>query len=113
MHRRIIALCLFAGLALAGCTQVKPIMTPQEFAAGCSQGATGADAACSAKVCQVYQAVVTDYYENMEGCYAACKDRAASLETGAGPACLAKIKAEKDRCMDFCNRKFYRCNCAK
>ena len=113
MTRRLVVICLFAGLALAGCSKVQPILTPQEFASACAQTGAGADGACASRVCQVYQAVVTDYHENMEGCYAACKERATDLETGAGPACAAKIKAEKDRCMDFCNRKFYRCNCAK
>ena len=113
MVRRCVVVCLMAGLTLAGCAKVKPIMTPQEFAADCRQNAAGADAACAARVCEAYQAVVTDYHENMEGCYAACKDRAASLGAEASPACLAKVKAEKDRCMDYCNRKFYRCNCAK
>jgi hypothetical protein len=113
MARHIFFLCLLGSLALTGCGKVQPIMTPQEFAAACSQNAAGTEAACATKVCEVYQAVVTDYYDNMEGCYAACKERAAALETGANAACLAKIKTTRERCMDFCNRKFYRCNCAK
>ncbi|OLN29322.1 hypothetical protein DVDV_1153 [Desulfovibrio sp. DV] len=113
MVRHIILICILGCIGLTGCGQSKPIMVPQEFEADCRSNAYGADAACAAKVCEVYQAVVTDYYDNMEGCYAACKDRAASLEAGAASQCKAKIAAARDTCRDFCNRKFYRCNCAK
>jgi len=112
MIRYMALVCLLA-LGLAGCAKFQPIQTPQEFEAACRANAYGADAACAGKVCEVYQAVVTDYYDNMEGCYAACKDRAAALEVGASNQCLAKIHAARDACHDFCNRKFYRCNCAQ
>ncbi|MYL83314.1 hypothetical protein GTA51_09265 [Desulfovibrio aerotolerans] len=113
MGRYIFLFCLLGCFGLMGCATIQPIMTPQEFEADCRANTVGADAACAGKVCEVYQAVVTDYYDTMEGCYAACKDRAASLETGATGQCLAKIRKARDTCRDFCNRKFYRCNCAK
>lgn len=112
MVRYMMLVCLVS-LCLAGCAKIKPIMTPQEFEADCRANAYGADSACASKVCEVYQAVVTDYHDTMESCYASCKDRAAALEVGASNQCLAKIRAAGDTCHDFCNRKFYRCNCAK
>lgn len=113
MTRHILLACLLGCLGLMGCAKVQPIMTPQEFEADCRSTPAGGDSACVAKVCEVYQAVVTDYYDDMDGCYAACKDRAASLEAGASAQCSAKIRAAAATCRDFCNRKFYRCNCAK
>jgi hypothetical protein len=111
--RNILFVFCFVCFGLWGCTQVKPIITPQEYQASCRQDAAGADAACATKVCDVYQAVVTDYYENMDGCLAACKDRAETLFAGASGQCKDKIKKAREACQEFCNRKFYRCNCGK
>lgn len=111
---RFLAFVLFAGcLAAFGCTRVRPIITPPEFEASCRQDAAGADPACAARICDVYQAVVTDYYEDMAGCYAACKDREQTLAASVSGQCRDKVKAAHDACREFCNRKFYRCNCAK
>lgn len=103
-------LCCFGAF---GCSKIQPIITPQEYQASCRQNTVGADAACVTKVCDVYQAVVTDYYEDMNGCYAACKDRADGLLANASGLCTDKVKAARDACREFCNRKFYRCNCTK
>ncbi|EHJ49580.1 hypothetical protein DFW101_3584 [Solidesulfovibrio carbinoliphilus subsp. oakridgensis] len=113
MPRYIPLALLVCCLAAVGCAKVQPIITPQEFEASCRQAAAGADPACAARVCDVYQAVVTDYYEDMNGCYAACKDREESLLASVSSPCGAKVKAAHAACREFCNRKFYRCNCAK
>jgi len=111
---RPILLALAVGcLAFWGCTRVEPIITPQEYAASCQAAPVGADAACASRVCAVYQAVVTDYYENKDGCRAACKARAEELSQSAPAACGAKIEAARDACLEFCQRKFFRCNCTK
>ncbi len=113
MPRTLSLVLLACCLAACGCAKIQPIITPPEFQAACRQNAAGADAACAARVCDVYQGVVTDYYENMAGCYAACKDREQTLLADAPDQCKAKIKATREACMEFCNRKFYRCNCTK
>lgn len=111
MLRSIPFVLLLCCLGTWGCTKVQPIITPQEYQAACRQDTAGADAACATRVCDVYQAVVTDYYENMDGCYAACKDRADALSADASGQCRAKISAARSACREFCNRKFFRCNC--
>ncbi len=88
-------------------------MTPQEYSAACRRDAVGADAACANRVCVVFEAVTTDYHEDMAGCLAACKERATTLAADVPASCRAKVEAARDDCLDFCNRKFYRCNCAK
>jgi hypothetical protein len=111
--RVILGVVLVTFFGLLGCTKVQPIITPQEYQASCRQDLAGADAACTTKVCDVYQTVVTDYYEDMAGCNAACKDRAESLLASESGSCSAKIATARKNCLEFCNRKFYRCNCDK
>lgn len=113
MPRSILLVLFLSCLGVFGCSKVQPIITPPEYQAACRQNTVGADAACVTKVCDVYQAVVTDYYEDMNGCYAACKDRAETLLASSPDLCKAKVKAARDACREFCNRKFYRCNCDK
>ena len=113
VSRSIAFILLLCCLGPWGCTKVQPIITPQEYQASCRQDSAVADAACVARVCDVYQAVVTDYYENKDGCYAACADRAQALSAGAPAQCGAKISAARAACREFCLRKFYRCNCDK
>lgn len=111
---RVFLLVLALGALVSwGCAKAQPIVTPPEYDAACRADAAGGDAACVTRVCAVYQAVVTDYYENMEGCRAACKQRANELQDSAPALCGAKVNAARDACLDFCQRKFYRCNCAK
>ena len=113
MPRSIPLALLVCCLAAVGCAKIQPIITPQEFEASCQAGPAGADGACAARVCGVFQAVVTDYHENMAACQASCKQRAQELEADVPGACAAKVKQTRDACLEFCNRKFYRCNCAK
>jgi hypothetical protein len=113
VSRPILLALLSAVLLSWGCTKVQPIMTPQEYDASCRADAAGADPACAARVCAVYQAVVTDYYEDKEGCRAACKARANELKESSAAQCAAKIDAAENVCLDFCQRKFFRCNCGK
>ena len=97
-----------------GCAkQTLPIITPQEFEASCRSDPAGAVSACASRVCGVFQAVATDYHEDMAACLASCKQRAVELEADVPGACVAKVKQTRDACLEFCNRKFYRCNCAK
>lgn len=96
-----------------GCSKFQPIITPQEFEAACRSDPAGADSACAARVCNVFQAVATDYHENMASCQAVCKQRAEELLSGAAASCQDKIQQTRAACLEFCNRKFYRCNCAK
>jgi len=106
----------FGGLLLgllAGCVAVKPIMTPQEFRATCHQRAQCPEAAESGAVCSGFQETVTDYYDGMAPCRQACRDKARDLTASLGPACGAAIGTARATCLEFCNRKFYRCNCDK
>ena len=111
MTRTAVWAMFFCCLGLWGCAKFQPIMTPQEFEAACRRG--GGEAAWARTVCDVYQAVVTDYHDTMDDCYAACRDRGAALAADSATQCLDKVKATQAVCLDFCNRKFYRCNCAK
>lgn len=114
MPRLILATIIFSCcLAAGGCVKFQPIMTPQEFAASCQAAPDGADPACAARVCDVYQAVVTDYHEDMASCQAVCRQRAEELLGNVSAQCRDKVEASRDLCLEFCDRKFYRCNCTK
>lgn len=113
MPRNVLLVLLLFGLSLAGCAKIQPIVTPQEYEAACRRSAAGADSACAGRVCAVFQAVTTDYHEDMAGCRAACKERAGALAADVPGSCLGKVNASRDACLEFCQRKFYRCNCAK
>ncbi len=113
MQRSILLVLSVCVLGAWGCAKVGPIITPQEYQAQCRQEASGADAGCVSRTCDVFQAVVTGYHENMDDCRAACRDRARTLAADASGPCRAKIEAAGDACLEFCNRKFYRCNCDK
>lgn len=95
-------------LVLWGCATVKPIITPQEYQNTCRQGV-----ACADRICDGFQETVTDYYDTMAACRQACKDKADTLSRGASGTCLAGIDTARGACMEFCQRKFYRCNCDK
>ena len=94
---------------LGGCTAAKPLITPQEFQATCRSTPVGAEAACVDRVCDAYQETVTDYYDTKVDCQTACKAKAEKL----ADACPAKVAAARAACMDYCQRRFYRCNCGK
>ena len=103
----IVALLALLG---GGCSAAKPIITPQEYREACRATPAGADAACLDRVCDAYQETVTDYFDAKPDCVAACKAKAEQL---AGVACPDKVAAARDACLDYCQRKFYRCNCDK
>ncbi len=110
----LLSLFLCCILASWGCAPTfKPIITPQEFEASCRSAPAGADAACAGRVCDVFQAVATDYHEDMAACQATCKQRAQELAADVPASCQAKVAGAREACLEFCNRKFYRCNCAK
>ena len=113
MSRPMLLVLVLVCLASWGCAKAQPIITPEEFAASCQAGAAGAAPACAARVCAVYQAVVTDFHEDKESCRATCKTRADELLASVPAQCGAKVKAARDACLEFCQRKFYRCNCTK
>jgi hypothetical protein len=100
-------------VVLGGCTAAKPIITPREYQDICRQTRLGADAACLGRVCDAYQETVTDYYDTMAACRQACKAKAETLGSGLSGACLAKVEAAQAACLEYCDRKFYRCNCDK
>ena len=102
-----------AAAALWGCVPVKPIITPQEFRTTCREQATCPDAASAERICSGFQETVTDYYDGMPGCIKACKDKAQALTDAEPASSRAAIAATRDACLEFCNRKFYRCNCDK
>lgn len=107
-------LTLLGGLLLlGGCTAAKPIVTPQEYQGACRGAALGTDAACVDRVCDAYQETVTDYYDNKAACQQACEAKATALAPGLSGPCLAKVSAARSACREFCDRKFYRCNCDK
>jgi hypothetical protein len=99
-------------VALVGCTAAKPIITPQEYQSSCRQ-AVGADATCQSRVCDSFQETVTDYFDTKQDCFAACKAKAENLASGGAGACLDKVDSARAACMEYCQRKFYRCNCDK
>lgn len=109
----LVALLCCCGLGAFGCSKFQPIITPQEFEASCRSAPAGADAACANRVCTVFQAVATDYHEDMASCQATCKQRAEELLADSPAQCQEKIKKTREACLEFCNRKFYRCNCTK
>lgn len=95
---------------LGGCVRAKPIVTPQEYRTACRSTPVGAGAACLDRVCDAYQETVTDYYDGKPDCLEACRAKAERL---AGLACPDKVATARDACLDYCQRKFYRCNCDK
>ncbi|WP_428560562.1 MAG: hypothetical protein ACP59X_16870 [Solidesulfovibrio sp. DCME] len=109
----IVTLVCCCCLGTLGCTKFQPIITPQEFEASCRSDPAGADGPCAARVCAVFEAVTTDYHEDMASCQAVCRQRAEELLAGTAPQCREKIKQTREACLEFCNRKFYRCNCTK
>jgi len=99
--------------ALWGCVAVKPIMTPQEYRADCRRTVACPDADGAAAICAGFQETVTDYYDGMAPCRQACKDKAEALAATVPGVCRASIDTARAACLEFCNRKFYRCNCDK
>lgn len=108
---KTVCLLVLVLAALGGCTAAKPLLTPQEYQASCRSTLVGADAACLDRVCDAYQETVTDYYDTKVDCVAACKAKAERLL--ADVACPNKVAAAREACLDYCQRKFYRCNCDK
>ncbi len=113
MRRGAVLVGLLLVAALWGCTRVKPIITPQEYQDACRKAPAGADAACADRICAGFQEVVTDYHEGMNECKKACQDKADALSAGLSGSCLGKVEATRAACLEFCDRKFYRCNCDK
>ena len=112
--KKVVVPVILSGLAVffSGCASVKPIITPQEYQAACWQSPTGPKDACAERVCGAFQEIVTGYYDGMPQCRQACKERGAALTAAAG-GCADKVKSAEDACLEFCQRKFYRCNCDK
>lgn len=117
MGRMSMGLVAALMVLVAGCAKELPVMTPGEYWSKCVLGPaplTGEDICDERPICDAYREVVSDFYENLDACRAACEQNFDRMYAGqVMNGCFSWLVDARDLCIQFCRRKFERCDCDK